>query len=804
LGDSNDFAYNPLISKKKDKHKNINDIICEYNNPQIVFCYTHQINNLCDKLHFFKNPFILITHNSDDNIENNKLSNYLLNSSKIKKWYAQNICFEHPKLVPLPIGIANSMWPHGNMSYFSSLHIDNMNTFHLLKNNKIYFNFPLHTNINSRIMCYNSLCKKIEFLPTISPNDDKKRLATYQFSICPESNGVDTHRLWESIYLQTIPIVLNTSFNQILKKKYNLNMVLLNSWDDFDENKLIYNDYTFDNTYFDKISLSYIEHMIKEDNTITNYKNPENDIVVVLTCINNFQEYIITNIEQLLRLGHKNIYVLTNSYLINNFENHKSKINIINIDNYETTSEIVLKKYPNTKNSFRNGFWSLTSCRFFYIYEFMKLNNIENVIHLENDVLIYYNCDDTIKSKFNNNYLYIPFDTFSRNIASIMFIPNHHIFKKILDNYDYSKNDMENFSLIRKKTNLIQNLPILINNNSDTDEHKFVTYNFDNFNYIFDAAAIGQYLGGVDPLNMSGDTTGFINETCIIKYNKYNFVWKIIDGIKKPFIVIDNIEYPIFNLHIHSKNLKRFIDYNINDFDIVIPVGPNEKDIIYKQLEYTKKNIIGYRNIYLICYDSTINIDGCITIDERIFPFTLDTVINFHGKNWRNGWYLQQLLKLYAGNVIPDILQRYLVIDSDTFFLKPTIFIKNKKCLYNYGSEYHKPYYDHMLSLDKDLIKVNNQMSGICHHMIFETKYVNEIINKIEKIHNDKFYNVFLKLASKNEKAGASEYEIYFNYMLKNHSDKIIIRQLNWANVSNLNTNSNLDYISYHWYIRQL
>jgi len=241
-----------------------------------------------------------------------------------------------------------------------------------------------------------------------------------------------------------------------------------------------------------------------------------------------------------------------------------------------------------------------------------------------------------------------------------------------------------------------------------------------------------------------------------------------------------------------------------NKFDIVIPIGPNDKDLIEIQIEYTKKNIIGYRNIYLICYDPTINIHGCITIDERIFPFTIDTVIEFHGKLDRNGWYLQQLLKFYAGKIIPDILERYLVIDSDTFFLKPTIFIENDICLYNFGVEYHMPYFEHMLNLDKELIKVFNNISGICHHMIFETKYINELISKIEKNHNDFFYNIFLKLVKDKSKSGASEYEIYFNYMLNNHNDKIKIRKLNWKNSNKIITDENLDYISCHWYIREI
>ena len=237
-------------------------------------------------------------------------------------------------------------------------------------------------------------------------------------------------------------------------------------------------------------------------------------------------------------------------------------------------------------------------------------------------------------------------------------------------------------------------------------------------------------------------------------------------------------------------------------FDIVIPVGPNDKPVIDAQIKYTKKNIIGFRNIYLICYDPTILIDGCITINEKIFPFNIETVAKYHGKLTRNGWYLQQLLKLYAGKIVPGILDKYLVIDSDTFFLKPTTFLEDDKCLYNFGIEYHKPYFNHMKKLDKDLIKVDKDKSGICHHMIFETKYIDEIFNIVKKNHNDEFYNVFLKLVNENDRtlSGASEYEIYFNYMLKNHPDKIKIRGLNWGNTNKIQ--SNLSYVSWHWYLR--
>jgi hypothetical protein len=238
-----------------------------------------------------------------------------------------------------------------------------------------------------------------------------------------------------------------------------------------------------------------------------------------------------------------------------------------------------------------------------------------------------------------------------------------------------------------------------------------------------------------------------------------------------------------------------------NAFDIVIPIGPLDAEFVKTQIEYTKKNIIGYRHIYLVCYDPSISINGCINIDERIFPFTINTVKEYHGELSRNGWYLQQLIKLYAGLYIPNILDKYLVVDADTLFLKPTTFVHDNKCLYNFSPEHHDPYFEHMSKLHPNLVKMSN-VSGICHHMIFEVKYVKELFELVESTHNDIFYNVFLKLVTNTSESGASEYEIYFNYILQNHNENILIRKLEWENVSNLDAQYNLDYISYHHHNR--
>jgi hypothetical protein len=239
-------------------------------------------------------------------------------------------------------------------------------------------------------------------------------------------------------------------------------------------------------------------------------------------------------------------------------------------------------------------------------------------------------------------------------------------------------------------------------------------------------------------------------------------------------------------------------------FDIVIPLGPNDISVINNTLQYTKKNIIGYRNIYIISFDDTLQFDGCITISEKLFPFSMETVAKHHGKLERNGWYLQQLFKLYAGLTIPNILENYLVVDSDVFFLKPIHFYADGKFIYTYYYENHLPYYAHMNRLHPSLIKMDVNKSGICHHMLFQTKYIKELFTMVETLHNDVFYNIFLKAVTDYNHSGASEYEIYFNFIQQTHPMDILLRQLKWKNATNLNDmhTNYYDYISYPYYGR--
>jgi len=239
LGVPDDFKYNPYINRQNNKQKNILEINSNYNNPKIIFCYSHRIDVLSKKINYFLNNFILITHNSDKNIINEDLNvQKIYNCNKLIKWFTQNLCFNHNKIYFLPIGIANQQWEHGHLfNEFYNYYINDMNKYKKI-NKSIYFFFEINTNLEKRKKCFDTLIPKIKFLNKTTPMDNYIRMSNYEFCICPEGNGIDTHRFWESLYLNCVPIVIENPLTILLHNKTNLPMIMLKSWDEFDINKL--------------------------------------------------------------------------------------------------------------------------------------------------------------------------------------------------------------------------------------------------------------------------------------------------------------------------------------------------------------------------------------------------------------------------------------------------------------------------------------------------------------------------------------------------------------------------------------
>ena len=275
LGYDYDFQYNPLIWAQSEKHVHLDSITSEYNNPPVLFCYAYRLGIFVQKIQYFTNPFILITHNCDENIMDTEQNRYILAHPKLVKWYAQNVAIDHNKLVALPIGIANDQWLHGYTPFI----IENMNR---AKTKSVYCNFNIGTNTAKRVECYNIMVSKnIPFEPTVPAREYHRTLAQYEFCICPEGNGYDTHRLWEALYLKCIPIVLRSSHIDILRTQLNIPMVVLDSWYELDVPKLDYTVYNINtDDYYEKLSMTYYASCIAKA-----IENPKKNITIIPSII---------------------------------------------------------------------------------------------------------------------------------------------------------------------------------------------------------------------------------------------------------------------------------------------------------------------------------------------------------------------------------------------------------------------------------------------------------------------------------------------------------------------------------------
>lgn len=263
IGTNDDFNFNPVIRNQSPKHINIDN----YNIESIkklkvnnIFCYTHLIdgeaanfnsvkcsNNLKNITIILSNistKFNIIFHNSDGEFKNEHKS--LLQISNVNKIFTQNLSIEpEERIIPLPIGIANSMWRHGNLNIWKQI----LETNSLVNKSKsIYFNFNINTNTVKRQKCYDIItCKNIPNLSNTDYLNYLTILSSYKFAICPEGNGLDTHRFWECLYLKVIPICLKNNITEYYSKTFPI--VLLDDWNDIDENmlKLFYSTSNWNN-----------------------------------------------------------------------------------------------------------------------------------------------------------------------------------------------------------------------------------------------------------------------------------------------------------------------------------------------------------------------------------------------------------------------------------------------------------------------------------------------------------------------------------------------------------------------------
>jgi len=273
------------------------------------------------------------------------------------------------------------------------------------------------------------------------------------------------------------------------------------------------------------------------------------------------------------------IYVLVNQIVLLRRElSNEVKENAICVAVESLDREPVHDLFKRNYRLARQGFWLFATERFYYLYELMKKYQLTDVFHMENDIMLYVDLKELLPT-FQKHYakmIAATFDNEDRCIGGFMYFPSLEPFEQFLQfatNPAYgSKSDMYLLGLFKNthRGRYIDHLPITLP--AYADDYPLITPNglsakenppyfhhFDEFQSIFDAAAIGQYLGGIDPIHTGSPTVGFVNEACVFNPSYFQYQWVRDEQDRLvPFIVYKNEKYRINNLHIHCKNLKQF------------------------------------------------------------------------------------------------------------------------------------------------------------------------------------------------------------------------------------------------------
>lgn len=228
--------------------------------------------------------------------------------------------------------------------------------------------------------------------------------------------------------------------------------------------------------------------------------------------------------------------------------------------------------------------------------------------------------------------------------------------------------------------------------------------------------------------------------------------------------------------------------------DVVIPC--HEKDLLTLNLSIEGIRANGKNIRRIIVVSEKPLTDKAEWFDEANYPFTkkdiLPIIFNHNKKEInayltkpgrggnRTGWIYQQLLKLYAPFVIPNISSNILIVDADTIFLNEVTFIDDEgNALYATRNECTKHYFDHGQRLLPDFKRVFPDYSGITHHMLFQKKHIEELFTQIQKLHGMEPWKALCACIKKETLfAGLSEYELYFNFVFSNPKNKVKIRPL--------------------------
>jgi hypothetical protein len=177
-----------------------------------VYCKIDRVLAFFEKIRLTRKRFVLVTGEGDLPCDEFR-QKYM--PANVVRWFATNVTHPHPRVTALPLGL-------GSLKDPVTLLADQIvsERYKLLPIKKwLYVNFRPHTNPSVRQPVHDHFKRlseseswiTMENCELLGGNDEfLQNLLTHRFVLCPPGNGVDTHRMWESLVAGAIPVVLRS------------------------------------------------------------------------------------------------------------------------------------------------------------------------------------------------------------------------------------------------------------------------------------------------------------------------------------------------------------------------------------------------------------------------------------------------------------------------------------------------------------------------------------------------------------------------------------------------------------------
>lgn len=227
----------------------INKLSVLHNSQTVFFCKTDYLLEDFNTIQQLNNDVILITGNSDYAITEDLVK---IAPKNIIKWYAQNALPNSEILEPIPIGLENKLESyrlnHGVGYYDRAVNRESLikkyqdYTSLDVNKNKIYANFNISTNVHYRDAVRNIINGNNHVVweePNHSLESYYQKMIEFDMILCPIGNGIDTHRLWEVLYCNRIPVTIKINNFKIYELYNKLPIILLDKIEDLHDIDLI-------------------------------------------------------------------------------------------------------------------------------------------------------------------------------------------------------------------------------------------------------------------------------------------------------------------------------------------------------------------------------------------------------------------------------------------------------------------------------------------------------------------------------------------------------------------------------------